>query len=65
VLLCEQTDFSLFLRAVASGVIYYDQAIKLEQASALSPAIKRRSQFQIRHDQLGASLGHRIAEPCI
>ncbi|ETN98872.1 hypothetical protein RFI_38615 [Reticulomyxa filosa] len=30
VLLCEQTDFSLFLKAVASGIIYYDPGIKIE-----------------------------------
>ena len=52
VLLCEQTDVTLFLQAVASGVIYYDPAIKLENASTQKPEIKRRSQFRIRHDQL-------------
>ena len=52
VLLCEQTDFSLFLKAVADCTVYYDPAIKMEDASSDSPAIKRRSQFRIRHDQL-------------
>lgn len=53
VLLCEQTDFSLFLKAVAAGTIYYDPAIKIEQASGPTPALKRRSQFRIRHCDLG------------
>jgi hypothetical protein len=52
-LLCEQTDFTLFLKAVAGGTVYYDPAIKAEQASSAAPAIKRRSQFRIRHDELG------------
>ncbi len=52
VLLCEQTDFSLFLKAVASGIVYYDPGIKMEKASSTKPAIKRRSQFRIRHHDL-------------
>jgi hypothetical protein len=47
ILLCEQTDFSLFLKAVASGVVYYDPGIKMEKASSPKPVIKRRSQFRI------------------
>lgn len=43
ILMCEQTDFLLFLKAVAEGVIYYDPAIKIENASTTNPAIKRRS----------------------
>jgi hypothetical protein len=57
-LLCEQTDFSLFLKAVACGRVYYDPAIKAEQASSTAPAIKRRSQFRIRHDELGQMYHH-------
>ena len=52
VLLCEHTDFILFLKAVATGVIYYDPAIKIEGASGKTPVIKRRSQFRIKHSQL-------------
>ena len=52
VLLCERTDFTLFLKAIASGVIYYDPAIKVEGSSSAKPKIKRRSQFRIKHDQL-------------
>lgn len=52
VLLCERTDFSLFLKAVASGVVYYDPGIKMEKASSAKPVIKRRSQFRIKHNNL-------------
>jgi MvaI/BcnI restriction endonuclease family len=52
ILLCEQTDFILFLRAFAAGVIYYDPAIKIENASTAKPAIKRRSQFRINHARI-------------
>jgi hypothetical protein len=50
--LCERTDLTLFLNAIASGVVYYDPGIKLENASAERPNIKRRSQFRIRHADL-------------
>ena len=33
ILLCEQTDFLLFLKAFSSGVVYYDPAVKIENAS--------------------------------
>jgi hypothetical protein len=52
ILMCEQTDFILFLKAVADGVIYYDPAIKIENASTANPAIKRRSQFRINHARI-------------
>ena len=48
VTLCEQTDFLLFLCAISSGMLYYDPAIKMENASSNNPNIKRRSQFRIR-----------------
>lgn len=50
--LCEQTDFLLFLRAFCTGVIYYDPAVKMENASSAAPAIKRRSQFRVKHNQI-------------
>ena len=50
--LCEQTDLTLFLKAVASGVVYYDPAIKLEINESGKTSIKQRSQFRIRHNQL-------------
>ncbi|MBS8275696.1 hypothetical protein DYI21_19050 [Thalassospira tepidiphila] len=52
VLLCEKTDFNLFLGAVASGAIYYDPAIKIEQMSSQTPKTKRRSQFRVKHQNL-------------
>lgn len=52
VLLCEQTDFILFLKAFASGIICYDPAIKMEGASSARPVIKRRSQFRVKHQQI-------------
>lgn len=52
VLLCEQTDFLLFLKAFAAGSVYYDPAIKVENASSAKPIIKRRSQFRVAHADL-------------
>ena len=52
VLLCEQTDFLLFLKAFAAGSVYYDPAIKVENASSPKPDIKRRSQFRVAHADL-------------
>lgn len=52
ILLCEKTDFSLFLRAISDGIVYYDPAIKAENATSSNPTIKRRSQFRIKHDSL-------------
>lgn len=52
ILLCERTDFFLFLKAFAAGVVYYDPAIKLENASGPSPDLKPRSQFRVRHSNL-------------
>lgn len=52
VLLCEQTDFLLFLKAFAAGLVYYDPAIKVEHASSDRPDIKRRSQFRVAHSDL-------------
>ena len=44
--IAEGTDFSLFLKALNDGVVYYDPAIKMENAST-DPEIKKRSQFRI------------------
>lgn len=52
VLLCERTDFSLFLRAISESIVYYDPAIKVEGASSPKPITKRRSQFRVGHAQL-------------
>jgi hypothetical protein len=48
----EGTDFLLFLRALASGLVYYDPGIKLESASTSKPKTKQRSQFRIRSGNL-------------
>jgi len=42
------TDFLLFLKAVADGIVYYDPGIKLEGVSTPKPTTKRRSQFRIK-----------------
>lgn len=52
VLLCEGTDFFLLLRAFAAGIVSYDPALKLENRAGGPPALKRRSQFRIRHRQV-------------
>jgi hypothetical protein len=45
------TDFQLFLGQMASGNIYYDPGIKMENAST-NPKIKKRSQFRIKSQNL-------------
>lgn len=54
IMLCEKTDLTLFLQAVADGTVYYDPALKIEPATGL----KRRSQFRIRHEQLARMYHH-------
>ena len=44
--LAQRTDPLRFLAALASGSVYYDPGIKLENASS-KPVVKRRSQFRI------------------
>ncbi len=52
ILLCEQTDFSMFLAAVVGGSVYYDPGIKIENVSSDKPKIKKRSQFRVAHKNL-------------
>ena len=52
ILLCEQTDFILFLKAFAAGKVYYDPALKLEKTASGKQALHRRSQFRIQHSHL-------------
>ena len=52
VTLCEGTDFSLFLKAVADCHVYIDPALKMEKINTQKPAIKRRNQFRIKHSEL-------------
>lgn len=51
------TDFNRFLAALASGAIWYDPGIKLEDVSTASPRLKRRSQFRIRSANLNTLYG--------
>lgn len=51
--LAQQTDGLRLLKALASGAVYYDPGIKLEQAST-KPAVKRRSQFRIASKSIAA-----------
>jgi hypothetical protein len=52
--IAEGTDFSLFLNAVASGDVYYDPGIKIENVSAERSQVKKRSQFRIRSSHISA-----------
>lgn len=52
--LAQRTDFLLFLKAMAAGIIYYDPGIKVEQASTAHPSHKGRSQFRIKSADIGA-----------
>ncbi|HUI06394.1 MAG TPA: MvaI/BcnI family restriction endonuclease [Verrucomicrobiae bacterium] len=54
--LAVQTDFLRFLRAMASGVVYYDPGIKVEHVSS-TPKVKRRSQFRIASRNITALYG--------
>ncbi len=51
--LCEGTDFVLLIRAMATGAVYLDPAVKMENADSDRPAIKRRNQFRVAHAALG------------
>ena len=53
VMLCEGTDLSLFLKAIANGTIYLDPALKLLTAADGSTEGKKRNQFRVRHAGLG------------
>jgi len=46
--IAEGTDFLLFIKAIASGDVYYDPGIKIENVSSANPKSKKRSQFRIR-----------------
>jgi MvaI/BcnI restriction endonuclease family len=54
IMLGSSTDFSLFLKQVENGTIYYDPGIKLELAidGQRKQNIKRRSQFRIKSGNL-------------
>ncbi len=52
--LCDGTDFIRFLKAMASGYVVYDPAIKVERASSAKPLTKRRSQFRIKSGNINS-----------
>jgi hypothetical protein len=51
--LAEKTDSLRLLNAVASGTVYYDPGIKMENISTV-PKVKRRSQFRIASKNISA-----------
>jgi hypothetical protein len=51
--LARRTDSLRLLAAFASGEVYYDPGIKLENAST-APVTKRRSQFRISSGDIPA-----------
>lgn len=51
IMLCNGTDFQLFLNQICVGNIYYDPGIKIEDIST-KPKIKKRSQFRINSKNL-------------
>lgn len=52
VMLNQGTRFDLLLTQMASGNVYYDPGIKIENASTQKPIIKRRSQFRVKSGNL-------------
>lgn len=52
--LCERTDALRLLKAFASGTVYYDPGMKLEQASTSRPRRKPRSQFRVASRKIAA-----------
>jgi hypothetical protein len=51
-LLGEHTDFSRYLAAIAAGLVIYDPASKIENASTEQSRVKARSQFRISSKNL-------------
>lgn len=51
--LAQHTDSLRLLRALATGTVYYDPGIKLENVST-NPRVKRRSQFRIASKSIAA-----------
>jgi len=52
--LAQRTDGLRLLKALASGAVYYDPGIKLEQASTEKPTSKKRSQFRVASKNIAA-----------
>lgn len=58
VILGSGTDFQMFLKQMASGNVYYDPGVKMENASTKKPNVKRRSQFRIKSEYLAGLYKH-------
>ena len=52
--LAQRTDSLRLLRAFASGAVYYDPGIKLENASTEKAKSKKRSQFRVASKNIAA-----------
>ena len=52
--LAQKTDALRLLNAMASGAVYYDPGIKLENASSEKPLTKKRSQFRVASKDIAA-----------
>ena len=46
------TSFEMVLSAMYLGLVFYDPGIKLQNATSLTPQLKRRSQFRVNHKNL-------------
>lgn len=65
ILLGEGTEFRLFLKTLAEGVIYYDPGIKLENASSEQSKQKLRSQIRVSSRDLSLLYTHtRTMDAC-
>lgn len=56
--LAQKTDAFKLLKAMASGAVYYDPGIKLENASSQKPTTKRRSQFRVTSKEIKVLYEH-------
>jgi len=58
ILICEGTEFPLYLDAMLAGHIIYDPASKVLAASSSKPTVKARSQFRISKTHLRSLYHH-------
>lgn len=54
VLFGERTDFSRYLRALATGLVVFDPGSKIDGADSARPRVKARSQFRVARRRLQA-----------
>jgi hypothetical protein len=65
VLVAEGTDYTRVLHALATGTVYYDPGIKMEDVSG-ARTVKRRSQFRVsRHDLAALYHSSRTESACL